>query len=224
MRHRRLMLLWAVVVHASWLVLPFVAAGRVDWVWGWSYFAVMLAGLLAHGRYVARNNPELRKHRRSIGEGTPRWDIVWNLLFWPLMAAIAITAGCDARHGGSSMSPWLWPCGLVLLWSGFGVSAWAMSVNPHFEGTVRIQTEREHRVIDAGPYRTVRHPGYLGLTLWALGSPLLLQSWTALIAAMVVAAWIALRITLEDGVLRRELDGYDDYARRVRSRLIPGLW
>jgi protein-S-isoprenylcysteine O-methyltransferase Ste14 len=224
MRHRCLLLLWSVAVYASWLVLPFVAAGRVDWVWGWSYFAAMLAGLLAHRRYVTRKNPELRKHRSSIGDGTKRWDIVWNLLFWPLMATIAITGGCDARHGWSRMSPWLWPCGLVLLWSGMAISAWAMSVNPHFEGTVRIQTEREHRVVDVGPYRRVRHPGYLGLTLWALGSPLLLQSWAALVAAIVVTSWIALRTALEDGILRRELRGYDEYAGRVRSLMIPGIW
>ena len=89
---------------------------------------------------------------------------------------------------------------------------------------MRIQAERGHRVVDEGPYRAVRHPGYLGLVLWALGSSFLLQSVWALAPSALAAAWVVLRTALEDALLRRELDGYEEYARRVRFRLVPGVW
>ena len=108
--------------------------------------------------------------------------------------------------------------------SGFILSAWAMSMNPHFEGTVRIQTEVGHRVFEGGPYRCLRRPGYLGLALWALGTPLLVRSVWSIRAAVAAAAWIVLWTGLEDATPRRELEGYADYARRTRSRPIFGLW
>lgn len=215
---------WNAAVFLAWAVAPFAAAGRLDWSAGWAHLAALAAGLLARGLFVARRNPELRRHRRAIGPGTRRWDLWWIAIFWPLMASIAVTAGLEARGGASPMpAPWLGP-GLLLLGAGLTLSGWAAAVNPHFEGTVRIQSERGHRVVDAGPYRLVRHPGYLGLALWALASPLLLLSVRALLPAALAAAWVALRTALEDALLRRELQGYAGYARRVRFRLVPGLW
>jgi protein-S-isoprenylcysteine O-methyltransferase Ste14 len=108
--------------------------------------------------------------------------------------------------------------------AGDAVFVWAMAVNRFFEGFVRIQKERGHRVVAAGPYRFVRHPGYVGSTvMWgglflALGSPLALASAASIVAILV------LRTALEDRMLQRDLEGYRDYAARVRYRLVPGLW
>jgi protein-S-isoprenylcysteine O-methyltransferase Ste14 len=99
-----------------------------------------------------------------------------------------------------------------------------MGVNPFFEKTVRIQTERGHRVIDTGPYNFVRHPGYLGFFGWNLSAPMLLGSWWAFIPAVLSVISIVIRTALEDRTLRAELDGYEEYVRRIRYRLIPGVW
>ena len=104
------------------------------------------------------------------------------------------------------------------------LSAWAMGTNPYFEGTARIQTEVGHQVFAGGPYRHVRHPGYLGLVLWALSTPFLLLSLPSFVPALATAVWIALRTALEDRMLRRELPGYPAYASRTRARLVPWVW
>jgi protein-S-isoprenylcysteine O-methyltransferase Ste14 len=101
---------------------------------------------------------------------------------------------------------------------------WAESVNKFFERTVRIQTDRGHKVIDAGPYAIFRHPGYVSGFLFVIGMSLALGSVWALIPAALSCAVFALRTVLENRTLRAELAGYAEYARRVRFRLIPGVW
>ncbi len=216
---------WHLATFAAWAAAPFVAAGTWRAPAIWAHHATLVTGLLLHGRYVARRNPQLRIRRRTIGGDTKRWDLAWVSAFWPLMASIAVTAGLDrAAHGGATLPAAAWFAGLALFAGAMAASARAMAVNPFFEGTVRIQRDVGQRVVDVGPYRFVRHPGYVGLAGWALASPLLLISARAFVPALAAAAWVGLRTALEDATLRRELDGYADYARRVRWRLVPGLW
>jgi protein-S-isoprenylcysteine O-methyltransferase Ste14 len=89
---------------------------------------------------------------------------------------------------------------------------------------VRIQRERGHYVVNTGPYRWVRHPGYAGTLIWNLATPIWLESLWAILPAIVVCAVLVVRTHLEDATLREELDGYRDYASRVRYRLVPGVW
>ena len=101
---------------------------------------------------------------------------------------------------------------------------WAMASNPFFSQIVRIQTDRGHTVAAGGPYLIVRHPGYASLIVCELAISTLFGSWPALAAGGLCAALIILRTALEDRTLRAELTGYADYARRVRYRLLPGIW
>ncbi len=206
-------------------VLIFWPAGSIDWKAGWLYLGIMVASFLVNTIYLSRVNPELIEHRMRFGRGTKRWDKLLMAAFSPLVLAIYVTAGFDAvRYEWSTMSPWFWLLGLAIFVPGITLFVWSMGVNPFFEKTVRIQTERGHRVIDSGPYRFVRHPGYLGFFGWMLSVPLFLGSWWAFVPAVLSTGAIVLRTALEDRVLRRELPGYEEYASRVRYRLIPGVW
>jgi protein-S-isoprenylcysteine O-methyltransferase Ste14 len=89
---------------------------------------------------------------------------------------------------------------------------------------VRIQAERKQRVIDTGPYAFVRHPMYAAALLYLVGMPLLLGSWYGFLLVPVIVAGLAPRAVFEERLLERDLPGYADYMRRVRYRLIPGLW
>ncbi len=99
-----------------------------------------------------------------------------------------------------------------------------MNSIPFFAATVRIQSERGHTVATGGPYRLVRHPGYLGALVFQLATPFTLGSWWALIPSGLASLLYVVRTALEDKTLLDELDGYPDYARQVRYRLLPGVW
>lgn len=141
----------------------FWPAGSIDWPEGWLYFGVVTASLFLNFIYLRRINPEVIEHRLRLGKGTKSWDKLWSVLFTPVFLAIYIVAGFEAvRFEWSTMPTWLWAPGLALWLAGNALLTWAMGVNPFFEKTVRIQTERAQRVIDTGPYGFIRHPGYLG--------------------------------------------------------------
>ena len=143
----------------------------------------------------------------------------------PAMVAEIPLATLDAgRMYWSSVSLPVVVFGYVLVAAGITLSAWAQAVNRFFEPGVRIQRERGQHVITSGPYKFVRHPGYVSAIMIFVGVPLSLASWWALIPAALATAILILRTSWEDALLRAELDGYADYARRTRFRLMPGIW
>ncbi len=122
------------------------------------------------------------------------------------------------------LNPELHLFGGALFLGGLSVFSWALAANPYFESGSRIQEDRGQIVWSSGPYRFVRHPGYLGAIGQSVGVPLLLGSLWALIPGFVASLLIVLRTRFEDRMLHRELDGYPEYAQEVRFRLLPGLW
>ena len=107
---------------------------------------------------------------------------------------------------------------------GYTLVVWATAANAFFAQTVRIQRERGHAVATGGPYQFMRHPGYAGTILFELAVPVMLGSWWALVPGSLVALLIIIRTALEDRTLQKELDGYQEYAKRVHYRLLPGIW
>ena len=212
----------AVVLFA---VIIFWPAGRLDWVAGWLYVGIVALNHLVNAIYLRRVNPELIEARMRMSKGTKRWDMVWGVFFGPIFISIYVIAGLDViRFEWSTMSALFWPIGLIVFLAGTALFSWSMGVNPFFEKTVRIQSERGHRVIDTGPYAFVRHPGYLGFFGWCLSAPLLLGSWWAFVPAVLSVVGLVVRTALEDRTLRKELEGYEAYSKRVRHRLLPGVW
>lgn len=208
-------------VFAALLFLP---AGRFDWPSAWAYIGIMIAFVMVNWACLLRWNPELIERRMRVGAGTKTWDKIWAVAFTPVLSAVYIVAGLDARDGTASLPAVLWPLGLAVFLLGAAMLTWSMVVNPFFEKTVRIQTDHDHRVIDTGPYAFVRHPGYAGFAGVIAATPLLLGSAWALIPTLLSLAALAVRTALEDRTLKNELAGYDDYAARIRFRLVPGLW
>jgi protein-S-isoprenylcysteine O-methyltransferase Ste14 len=89
---------------------------------------------------------------------------------------------------------------------------------------VKVQKERAQTVITTGPYRYVRHPMYAGMIFYLFCAPLLFGSWWGLLWGCALLGLFAIRILIEEGTLRKELQGYNEYAARVRYRLVPLVW
>jgi len=160
-----------------------------------------------------------------LAENVKGWDKVLIAVSSPLPFVTLAVAGMDAvRFGWSNMPPALLASGIVLFVVGMFLFAWAMSSNKYFSTTVRIQYDRGHQTITSGPYQYVRHPGYMGSVLYTIGTPLLLGSWWALVPATLAIAAITVRTALENDTLQQELVGYAEYTKKVRYRLLPGVW
>ncbi len=209
-------------------VLLFSAAGRLDLPRAWLFLALSLVWMVANAGLVAATNPNLLNQRGlwKKKKDTKPWDRKLVGLFGIFgFYLLPIVAGLDVgRYGWSNLGAWATILGTLLFSLGWLLITWAMLVNTHFEVTIRIQTDRGHRVITTGPYAVIRHPGYLGAALWALGSPLVLGSLFGLIPAGVTLLILVIRTAREDRTLQAELPGYADYAKRVKSRLLPGIW
>ena len=213
------------VIVVLFVGLLFLIAGRFNWTRGWAYIGLLSCGQSVSCLYVRRKDAEVLRRRGRIGRGTKTWDKFVLGLFATAYLAEIVVAAVDERYTWSTMSGWFWLLGTIMYIFYLFMLTWAMSVNTHFEKTVRIQHDREHRVIDSGPYRIIRHPGYLGTILgFVLATPLLLGSWWAFAPAVAAAAFMVVRTALEDRTLQRELEGYKAYTQNVRCRLLPGVW
>jgi protein-S-isoprenylcysteine O-methyltransferase Ste14 len=213
---------WTLLILVLCLFLP---AGTWAWTRGWLFFGVVVAASVVITLYLRRVNPEVIAARVNRHEGTKGWDRLLLGLFLPTMVSILPVAALDDGRYHWFHVPW-WVCGVgyVLLIAGLAGLTWAESVNKFFEPTVRIQTDRGHTVIDTGPYALVRHPGYVAAGLLVLGLPLSLGSFWALVPAVISYLLLVVRTALEDRTLQEELPGYMEYVRRVRYRLVPGVW
>ncbi len=206
-------------------LLFFLGAGTWDIFRGWIYFILAAIVVFISNVIVAINNPGLLDQRSRLQKGTKGWDKLWLFSFMLIFVyGMPFIAGYDIGRlenqiGGVSMYIGLFS----FLISAF-IAGWAMSVNRFFEASVRIQKDRGHHVISDGPYRFVRHPGYAGLIFWAIGFPLAVGSRLALYIGLAMLFSLALRTFLEDRLLHRELEGYPEYAAKVKYRLIPYIW
>ncbi len=206
-------------------VVLFSLAGRIDWWPGWAVIVVWLVWFTAMDVVMLRFNPELMAERLSPPKGAKGWDraIMSILRLTQLMRYIL--AGLDQRHGwteGFPLSAQL--SALMVSALGIALFTWAMASNIFFSQIVRIQADRGHAVATNGPYRYVRHPGYVGMILFEFGISALLASWWAIATCGLCAILLIIRTALEDRTLQSELTGYVDYTQQVRYRLMPGIW
>ena len=217
-----------VTVYLSIPLALLLCGGDFGWWQAWFYSLLIVAAGVG-GRILAeRRHPGLLAERQDIESA--KSAKAWDKVLAPLMALsvsfpLVIVAGLDHRFDWSPAFPlWLIVLGFVLISLGYAFAVWALVENRFFSSVVRIQVDRGHVLCDSGPYRMVRHPGYAGNILPLPGIVLALSSvWTIIpaVAALIIAV---IRTALEDRTLREELPGYREYTRRVRYRLIPGVY
>jgi protein-S-isoprenylcysteine O-methyltransferase Ste14 len=208
-------------------VALFWAAGTVAWPMGWVVWSVLAAWVIATAVVVLTVQPGLLAERLGPRVRGERWDRLLLPLLGLANLARLIVAGLDRRNGWTPASEF--PLGVMGVAAamgalGYALFVWALSANAHFTQQVRVEPERGQQVVESGPYRFVRHPGYAGALVFELFSPLALGSWWVALPAGMGLALLVVRTALEDRALTERLPGYREYAGRTRWRLIPGLW
>lgn len=214
-----------------WLGVPAVLlllGGDIKWWQAWVYIGVSFAAAIASGVLVARKNPDLIEERAGFTgrPGTQEWDKVLSPLVGIWMPLLYfIIAGLDKRfHWSPPVSIWISLAALWVSLSGFALVTWAVVANRYFSSVVRIQTDRGQKVVEDGPYHLMRHPGYAGGVITAFMFPLITTSLWALIPVVLYSGLVVVRTKLEDQTLMAEPNGYQEYTRRTRYKMLPGIW
>jgi protein-S-isoprenylcysteine O-methyltransferase Ste14 len=206
--------------------LLFVPAGSLAWAGAWVFLVEMWVLAFALGLWLLHYDPALLKERTGsfVQRDQPRIDKLLVISLIAFYIVWFIVMGLDRRYGWSSVPVWLQALGAVGVFLSVYLGYLTFRANSFASPAVKIQTERAHSVVTTGPYAYVRHPMYAGALFHFVGLPLLLGSRSGLAFLPVFIGLFAIRIGIEERTLRTALRGYDDYAARVRYRVIPLIW
>jgi protein-S-isoprenylcysteine O-methyltransferase Ste14 len=221
------LLVQIVAMLAVFAALLFGGAGTWDWPSGWAFLALFAVLTLAVSLWLARADPDLlaERMRPPIQHGQKPWDRVFIAVLGVAYLAWLVLMGLDARRMAWSHTPVaVQVAGAILIVASFAGIARVYAENSFAAPVIKLQSERSQTVISTGPYAIVRHPMYAFALLQLVGMPLMLGSWWGLVAVPPIIAALVIRTLGEERMLKTELAGYQDYARRVRWRYAPGVW
>jgi protein-S-isoprenylcysteine O-methyltransferase Ste14 len=214
---------WLVII----AILLFVPAGTMHWTGGWIFFIETAVTSIVLGTWLAKHDPELLKERMRSPiqkEQSIQDQIVTGLLLLFFFGWFVFMALDAVRFKWSSVPAWLQVPGALGVLAACYVGYLTLRENTFAALVVKVQKERAQTVISTGPYRYVRHPMYAGMLFYLIGAPLLLGSWWGLLWGCGLLGLFAMRLLIEERTLREGLEGYNEYASRVRYRLVPGVW
>jgi protein-S-isoprenylcysteine O-methyltransferase Ste14 len=217
---RRIFQVWFILIIQG--VILFIAAWTIYWLWAWIFLFLSVVMLMINLMVIPA---ELIEERGKKKEDVKKWDkIVTSLNIIPTLC-IFLFSGLDYRLHWTQELPILFNIsGLILLILGSMLFTWAMISNKFFSTMVRLQTDRNHQVATSGPYKLVRHPGYVGYIIMFLAIPLALGSLWSLSFSVIITILLIIRTYLEDKTLKKELKGYTEYSELVKYKLIPFIW
>ena len=203
-------------------IILFISAWSMRWVWAWVFVGTGAIGLIINYFILP---PEVIEERGRKKENVKKWDqVLTTINIFPFLG-VYIVSGLDYRFNWSIDLPVsIHLLGVIVSFLGLMLFTWSMVSNHYFSTMVRLQDERGHQVATGGPYKYVRHPGYVGFILMVLATPIALGSIYALSMSFMVSIIFIIRTALEDRTLQTELDGYLAYSEKVRYRLLPFIW
>jgi protein-S-isoprenylcysteine O-methyltransferase Ste14 len=207
------------------IALLFVPAGRWNWPQAWVFVLCFGVFLFVYAFWGLYKDPDQLQERSQVAQNVKRWDKSIMGVYAALLPMVFILAGIDAGRFGWSVVPAEMQ---AVAWAGLALAGalifWVVTMNTFLSRHARIQADRGQVVVTSGPYRYVRHPMYLAILVSFICLAPALGSWYAAVPAFAIDALFVVRTAKEDKMLREELPGYQDYAQRVRFRLIPGVW
>jgi len=199
----------------------FIPAGSLGFWQGWAFLTIWFVPILAAFAYFYKHDPALVERRLNRKETVREQKLIIKFGFVTWLIGYLLP-GLDHRFGWSHLPLWLTILSQAFVLGGWLMVFWVLKANSFAAATIRV--EPDQKVISSGPYRIVRHPMYLGVSVMLLFSPLALGSYFALPVFALFIPIIVLRLLNEEKVLRQELPGYAEYCLHTRFRLVPFLW
>src|SRR6185369_3370587 len=198
-----------------------------DWRWteGWVYSILFYVMCFANLLYLHFKDPALLKERfgSPVQKEQKSWDKVLLLLFFLEFLVWFMLMPLDGRrfHWSPEFPLWTRIAGALLLVVAMVMLFEAMRENTFAAPVVKMQKERGQKVISTGMYGVIRHPMYAGAVLLFISAPMLLGSVYGLAIGFLLIVTLATRSLGEEAMLKHELEGYSDYMKRVKWRIIP---
>lgn len=202
-------------------IILFLPAGTIHYTNAWFFMALLFIPMLILGVVLFMKAPELLAKRLNSKEKetTQVGVILFSLL---MFVGSFVLAGLDFRYGWSNIPGWLVIVAAVILLAAYGLYAEVMRENAYLSRTVEVQENQ--KVVDTGLYGIIRHPMYSATILLYLAMPIVLGSWFSFLVMLLYPIIIVFRIRNEEKVLEQGLEGYSEYKKRVKYRLIPFIW
>lgn len=218
--------LQTIVLFALIAAALFIPAGTVAWIEGWVFFGLFLVFFLGVSIWLSIRNPGLAQERMKLGGSNQEgWDrILFPIMFISPLAWLVLSALDAVRFQWSHVPPWVQLLGGLLLVASFLLFFLVFRENSFLSPMARVQRDRGQKVISTGPYSFVRHPMYLAFIPFMIGTPLMLGSWFGAAFGALFMILPARRAVMEEQMLLKSLEGYGEYMKKVRFRLIPFFW
>lgn len=199
----------------------FISAGTLEYWNAWLFTGILFIPILFVLIYLSIHDPELLEKRLENREReSPQKKVI--LLSSVTFFTGFILAGLDYRFHWSTVPLPLVLLSAVIMLVGYIMFFMVIQENRYASRVVEVQKKQE--VIDTGLYGVVRHPMYSAAILIFLFTPLVLGSFYALIPFLLFPFQMGLRIKNEEELLEKELDGYVEYKKHVKYRLVPFVW
>ena len=215
----------SISIFIVFIIITFITAGKLDYWQGWVFNGLNILFILIT-YIVLIDRKDLIKERMKPGKGMKKWDRIYYAVSTPIFFFMFIISILDASrfYWKPTIPLIIIFLGIILYSIGQIIVLWAKKTNKFFSSVVRIQSERKQTVCTDGPYRYVRHPGYIGGLIFTIGTPFMLGSFWGLFPAIITIFLVFGRTYLEDKTLKNELPGYKEYAKKVKYRFIPFIW
>ena len=202
-------------------LLVFLPAGTINYPGGWLFCGLLFIPMLILGIVLYLKAPELLKKRLDSKEKekTQKGVVAFSGLAFLLSFLLS---GLDFRFGWSAVPTWLTIVASAVFLISYGIYAEVMRENAYLSRNIKVQEGQ--KLIDTGLYGIVRHPMYTATVFMFTAIPLVLGSWYGLAVMLTYPVVIAVRILNEEKILSEGLEGYIDYKKKVKYRLLPFIW
>ena len=205
-------------------LLLFVPAGTIRYWQAWVYLAIFVGASALTTVFLLRRDRALLERRMRGGptaEKRPVERVIMAFTSFGFIALLVVPA-LDRRFGWSNVPVYVVAVGDALVAVGFLFIFRVYKENTFTSATIEVAADQ--RVVSTGPYAVVRHPMYASALLYLAGTPLALGSYWGLVPLVAMLPFLIWRLFDEETLLAGSLPGYVEYQKKVRHRLVPGIW